>query len=205
MNKILQLGLLGIVAAFSMTSTSNAIGPCCCFCEEGRCQVKVEREEVETKEFTCECETICIPPIRFPWQCGPLKNCGKIRTIKKLGTVKGKKSICVYDWTAIQCCPSCSRKVREGCRFRSVGCGSSGVPCDKAITSRAQVPILNSGFESHDSLLDAGGESAPAARYPEVSVALVDAIRAAAPEADGWVQLDALQSKVLASKVGRHE
>ncbi|TWT80163.1 hypothetical protein CA13_15760 [Planctomycetes bacterium CA13] len=194
MKRIIPLGLLGLATLLTLsTSTASAFGPCCCFCEEGRCQVKVEKEEVETTKFVVECETICIPPLRFPWECGPLKKCGKVRTIKKLGTEKGKKTVCVYDWSALHCCPSCYSKVRGGC-----GCDSG---CDSySCCAQADVPASNDVRAV--ALADAAKAAVDfAARFPEVSVAAIGAIQSAKPDSDGWVTLSNHEEVAVASDV----
>ncbi|MCM2370353.1 hypothetical protein [Aporhodopirellula aestuarii] len=202
MNRIIPLGLLAAAAIMSLAGSASAFGPCCCFCQEGRCQVTVEREEVETKEFVCECEAICIPPLRFPWECGPLKKCGKVRCVKTLGSVKGKETICVYDWSAIHCCPSCRSKLRGCCGngCNSGCCDSVGYPCEistESCCAEVKVPNLN---EANDPGFTAEAE-AFAKRYPDVSVAVFDAINNAKPEADGWISLSNHSADTLAADV----
>ncbi len=111
MFRSLALGLLSGLLLSLISATASAVGPCCCFCQAGQCSLKVEREDVDVKVFDVECETICIPPIRFPWQCGPIKRCGRVRVIKNLVTDKVQKPVCVYEWSAIACCPDCRRRV----------------------------------------------------------------------------------------------
>ncbi|WP_044255835.1 hypothetical protein [Rhodopirellula sp. SWK7] len=212
MNRIIPLGLLAAAAVMSLASSASAFGPCCCFCQEGRCQVTVEREEVETKKFVVECEAICIPPLRFPWECGPLKKCGKVRCVKKLGSENGSKVVCVYDWTAIHCCPSCCSKLRgccgNGCDSGCCdsGCGDTGCcepvgyPCEMTMEpccAEAKTPAIT---ELKDEAF-AEEAAAFAERYPEVSVAVFDAIREAKPEADGWISLSNHSTDSLAAEV----
>ncbi|MFG0286650.1 MAG: hypothetical protein ACF8CQ_00655 [Rhodopirellula sp. JB044] len=206
MNRIIPLGLLAAAAVMSLASTASAVGPCCCFCQEGRCQVTVEKEEVETKKWVCKQEAICIPPLRFPWECGPLKKCGKVRCVKKLDTIKCKKTECVYDWTAIHCCPDCCSKIRgccgNGCDSGccdSGCCDSVGYPCEMTMEpccAEAKVPAK---VEMKDEAFEEEA-AAFAARYPDVSVAVFDAIREAKPEADGWISLSNHSTETLSAE-----
>jgi len=211
MHRFLSIGIVTIAALFTLDNTAFGVGPCCCFCSEGRCQVKVEREEVETKKFTCECETVCIPPVRFPWESGPSKKCGKVRKIKKLGTTKGKETVCTYEWSAVQCCPSCARKIRgrRGCAHegsshcdvseRNSTCrtGVMIVPPAVALEPTGLEPIGTAQFEAAQSEAEA---EAFAARYPKVTVATLDAIRTGKPDADGWIILRSPQPQSLTAE-----
>ncbi|MFG0334769.1 MAG: hypothetical protein ACF8TS_15550 [Maioricimonas sp. JB049] len=53
------------------------------------CQPTVTAEPREEECWEVECEYVCIPPVRFPWQpCGTPGGCGKIRRVRKLKKVK---------------------------------------------------------------------------------------------------------------------
>ncbi|CAN0496398.1 unnamed protein product [Hapterophycus canaliculatus] len=73
------VGFTTLASTLLVAASASAVGPCCFFCQKGRCQVEVDVEEVDVAGFDVECEAICIPPLRFPWECGPLKKCGKVR------------------------------------------------------------------------------------------------------------------------------
>ncbi len=205
MNRFMPYGLLAAVTMLAISTTASAFGPCCCFCKEGRCQVKVDKEEVDVPEFTCKCETICVPPLRFPWECGPLKKCGKVRQVKVLGSEKSKETICTYDWSAVHCCPACRVKVRASC-----GCGCCGAchggdsctvqPC--FIDSEcAQMQLPTPATSLQEESADAVETEAFSQRYPEVNVAMLDAIRTAKPDADGWVSLSNHASDSLSANI----
>lgn len=177
-------GLIATATFMMASTTAFAFGPCCCFCEEGRCQVKVEREEVETKSFDVECEKICIPPLRFPWECGPLKKCGSVRCIKKLKSTKGTKEVCVYDWSVV-CCPSCYRKACNAC---GDGCDNFG-GCDAGCCEEGCCASTGSHKEVSNVAMNEQGKPSTQSAFPAVSVALVSAVSQATPEADGWVRI----------------
>ncbi|MCC9642113.1 hypothetical protein LOC71_07495 [Rhodopirellula sp. JC740] len=188
------LGLVALTASALFSSTASAFGPACCFCQAGRCVVEVEKEEVDVKCFDVECETICIPPLRFPWECGPLKKCGKVRTIKKLVTDKKKKTVCTYDWSAITCCPDCRKRAcglfggkgscGTGCCDTGcdVGCEIGG--CDAGCCASTEgAPLLPPA-----SFVNNGGEVIELDQAE--TVALASAISRAKPDAEGWVTLE---------------
>ena len=92
---------------------------CVCFCRPGA------RQETVTKEcFEVECEYICIPGIRFPWQnCCEPPSCGKVRRVRRLTSREyecGTRT--VWEWEVIcqsryiGCTPpDCSRNAAPGC------------------------------------------------------------------------------------------
>ncbi|MEO9590744.1 hypothetical protein [Rhodopirellula bahusiensis] len=200
MNRSIQFGRIALLGLFALTasvvfsSTANAFGPACCFCQAGRCVVEVEKEEVDVKCFDVECEAICIPPLRFPWECGPLKKCGKVRTIKKLVIDKKTKTVCVYDWSAITCCPDCRSRARGifGC---GNGCSESGC-CDSGCETGCDVGGCDIGCCASTE----GAASLPPATFAnnageaiqldqQETVALASAISRAEPDAEGWVTI----------------
>ncbi|MFG0266021.1 MAG: hypothetical protein ACF8AM_12865, partial [Rhodopirellula sp. JB055] len=187
--------LFALTASVVFSSTASAFGPACCFCQAGRCVVEVEKEEVDVTCFDVECETICIPPLRFPWECGPLKKCGKVRTVKKLVTDKKKKTVCTYDWSAIACCPDCRQRARgifgcgKGC---GNGCCDSG-SCDAGCQTGCDVGGCDLGCCASTE----GAATLPPASFvnnageaiqldQQETVALASAISRAEPDAEGW-------------------
>ncbi|WDQ16194.1 hypothetical protein [Rhodopirellula sp. P2] len=192
--RVAWLGLFALTASVVFSSTASAFGPACCFCQAGRCNVEVEKEEVDVTCFDVECETICIPPLRFPWECGPLKKCGKVRTVKKLVTDKKKKTVCTYDWSAIACCPDCRHRARGifGCgKACSDGCCGTG-SCDSGCDT--------GGCDSGCCASNESAVSLPPATFAnnvgetiqldqQESVALASAISRAEPDAEGWVTI----------------
>lgn len=192
--RIALLGLFALTASVVFSSTASAFGPACCFCQAGRCVVEVEKEEVDVTCFDVECETICIPPLRFPWECGPLKKCGKVRTIKKLITDKKKETVCTYDWSAIACCPDCRHRARgifgcgKGCNDGCCAAGNCDSGCDVGgcdigccASNEAAASLPPAAFANN------AGETIQLDQ--QESVALASAISRAEPDAEGWVTI----------------
>ncbi len=106
-----------VVIAWTLTYSQfnqvRAGEPCCNFCGEARCRVTVEKKETANSVFDVECKAVCIPPLRFPWECGPICKLGKVRYVHKLVTVDEKKTICEYNWKVIYCCPRCRGHIRR--------------------------------------------------------------------------------------------
>lgn len=178
--------IAAIALTFGAVSIASAFGPVCCFCQQGRCQVEVDQKEVDVSGFDVECKTICIPPLRFPWECGPLKKCGKVRTVKILTTDKTQKTICTYDWSAITCCPDCRAKAcRSGsCGHRGkcgAGCGESCCASNDVSNHEASPMMPPATFTVSN------GETIELENADQV--ALTSAIRMAKPDSKGWVTI----------------
>lgn len=212
--------VVALIGALITSSTASAVGPCCLFCQKGRCNVEVDVEEVEVKGFDVECEAVCIPPLRFPWECGPLKKCGKVRCVKKLVGDKKTTKVCTYDWEAIVCCPDCRSKLRR-CKSSACGssccdsdeCGNGG--CDDCVPAcgpagccaATTAPTTRAGVEGKSAadqlLIEESVEVAEvmvAEFVPaEMTVALVNAIGEAKPDSDGWVRVSNLSSGSLSA------
>lgn len=107
------------------------------------CRAEVTLEPVKKTCWEVQCEHICIPPVRFPWQkCGEPLGCGKIRCVKKLKEVEyecGQE--CVYDWKVVNlgCVGGC--KPDGWC---SGDCGISSSPC----TDADSIPPAANDYES---------------------------------------------------------
>lgn len=153
-----------------------AFGPACCLCQKARCEVDVGVEEVDVNGFDVKCERICIPPLRFPWECGPLKKCGKVRYVNQLVEDKTTTKVCTYEWKAIVCCPSCRSKIRHQCGHERAGIRSEPVA---AKTSDEGLPGMIDEQCSH-----------PALFVSEISATLYNAVEQAEPDSEGWVRLD---------------
>ncbi len=172
---------------------ASATGACCCFCRAGRCSVKIDKQDVEATVFKVECETVCIPPIRFPWECGPLRRCGQVRVIKKLVTDKEKHTECTYEWSGIACCPQCSHRIK--CR----------PACPPACEPACPVPVpcpggVDQPTYPQPSSLDNACD--PVALQAGRTAALTSAIARSAPQEDGWVVIDPGQQPGLSSYAG---
>jgi hypothetical protein len=121
----------------------------CCVCQTKTCKVTVEKEEVDVACFDVECVDVCIPPVRFWWERGPLRQCGKIRTVKQLVVEKHPKQVCTYDWEVISICSRCYRDVH---RLR---CHQLGVAATTPAAEIGLPPAQESGHvEVHIADLD---------------------------------------------------
>lgn len=92
-------------------------GPCgtCCPRCHAYCQLTVTPDKEEKTCWEIECEEICIPAIRFPWEkcCEP--KCGTVISVRRLKKVTYECPTCKYEWTPV--CASCG-----SC------CGGAGAP-----------------------------------------------------------------------------
>ena len=82
--------------------------PCCSTCGQEVCVGKSEIEEIELPTFDCETESVCIPAVRFPWQCGPPK-CGWVRKVAVMTESKMKMEKCVWSWSVKDLCEECQQ------------------------------------------------------------------------------------------------
>jgi hypothetical protein len=113
--------LLIILIAFQ-THTARA-GSCAASCKPG-CAAEcvcycrpVARQETVTKEcFEVECETICIPGIKFPWQdCCEPPSCGKVRRVRRLTRHEYECGTrIVWEWE-LSCHVRCIDSIPPGC------------------------------------------------------------------------------------------
>lgn len=114
------------LALFSATDAS-AGHHACCVCQQKVCHLEIGEEEVDVNCFDVECEDVCIPPVRFWWECGPINRCGKVRTVHKLTTESHKKTECTYDWSVVTICRPCYHKVHR-LRCHQLGLGAEATP-----------------------------------------------------------------------------
>lgn len=65
-----------------------------------------------------ECAEVCIPPVRFPWQCRKssgcsesastlLPGCGKVRCVRRLKAIEYECDTCEYEHRIVCRCPNC--------------------------------------------------------------------------------------------------
>jgi hypothetical protein len=102
------------------TQLLNAACPgshdCSCHVQCPRCQsyckLEVEKELEKKHCWKVECETICIPPVRFPWQRGCPAKCAKTRTVRVLKKHEYECDVCSYQWTAVEM-PCCEEKIEH--------------------------------------------------------------------------------------------
>lgn len=111
-------------------------GPCgtCCPSCHSYCQLTVTPDVEEKSCWEIECEEICIPAIRFPWEkcCEP--KCGTVITVKKLKKVTYECPTCKYEWTPV--CSSCG----NCCGAPAPGPGQIAPPPTGAPLPPAPVP-----------------------------------------------------------------
>jgi len=114
MKIILRMLLAATIVLVADRTGRAADGDACCVCRQKKCKVTVDTQEVGVECDDVRCEDVCIPPVRFWWERGPLKTSGKIRTVRKLVTKDvGKKTVCTYDWEVVTMCAECFAKVHR--------------------------------------------------------------------------------------------
>ena len=69
------------------------------------CQLTVVPTTVEKSCWEIECEEICIPAIRFPWEKNCEPKCGTVITVKRLKKVTYECPSCKCEWTPV--CSTC--------------------------------------------------------------------------------------------------
>lgn len=104
---LLTVGLLATNAPAELLRITTGQSRCCVTCPScsHRCEFKIERTTEEKECFEVECETICIPRIRFPWtRCNEPYQATQ-RTVQKLKTRTYECPACEYTWRAVECAP----------------------------------------------------------------------------------------------------
>lgn len=88
-----------------------ATQPTCCPNCDAYCIYEAKPTTVEKECYEVECEPICIPKVRFPWQkcCEPV--CAEVRWVNKLKTRTYECKDCEHTWRVVHnadgCCSSC--------------------------------------------------------------------------------------------------
>ena len=110
------LSALLLVAIVAFHVDSARAGSCTSACKPScngiavecnfSCRPVCSQETISHDYFEVECEYICIPGIKFPWQdcCEPPK-CGKVRRVRRLTTGSydcGTRT--VWDWEVVSHC-----------------------------------------------------------------------------------------------------
>ncbi len=96
-----------IMSFFASSALAGEFGcPCCQSCG-GACVLKVEQVEEDETCYDVECEEVCIPAVRFPWETCRTPKCGRVRVVAKLKEEKTKKTTCKYEW--VLTCTRCGR------------------------------------------------------------------------------------------------
>ncbi|MEZ6137268.1 MAG: hypothetical protein R3C53_20455 [Pirellulaceae bacterium] len=109
--RIPKLSALAILLVFSLVSTAALAEcgqRCCCMCGKKVCVLKVSEEKEDVIGFEVESKEICIPGIKFPWNCK--RNCGGVRHVCVLKEEKKEKTVCKYDWSIKTVCTTCCRR-----------------------------------------------------------------------------------------------
>lgn len=105
---VLILALVAVtgVSAYSLDADCQRCQTSCNSCQ-AICRPHAEIKKIKKTCFDVECEQICIPAIRFPWQKCREPQCGRVITVHRLKKREydcGEK--CVTKWN-IEC--SCGR------------------------------------------------------------------------------------------------
>lgn len=116
-----------MVGWFPAVAAEAQCTSCCSVCEQKVCHLEVDRQEIDVDCFEVECEDVCIPPVRFWWECGPIKRCGKVRTVNKLVTRSRTEIECSYDWSVVTICRACYRKIYR-LRCQQLGLAPQATP-----------------------------------------------------------------------------
>jgi len=105
----------------------HASGACC---GPKGCCPECKTEPNEKSCFCIECEEICVPAIKFPWESCCVRKPGKVKVVRKLTSKDyecGKKV--VWEWPKPEKVPCCTSG--HGCGGH--GCGRVGcASCDAA-------------------------------------------------------------------------
>lgn len=100
--------------------------PTCCPSCSARCIFEAKPITVEKSCYEVDCEPICVPKVRFPWQkcCEPM--CAEIKWVNVLKTRTYECEDCEYSWKVEWDGNGCS-------------CEDHAAPAPKADQARAQV------------------------------------------------------------------
>ncbi len=145
--------------------------------------MEVKQKTVEVPCFDTECETICIPPVRFPWECGPLRRCGKVRRVNRLVLDTREETVCQYNWSAkLLCCPQC----------RQQRCQNHHRRCHAPNLSLSSTPDgLQSPVATDDAWRDYFQDPSEELSGDNVLQAtLIETLEQTEPQPDGWVVAD---------------
>lgn len=145
----------GSAEAASDCAAGKCCGPKCCQCrcvvycepDDYVCCRKTEKETIEKECFTVECEAVCIPKFRLPWECCSQGKCGRIRCVNVLGTEKYECEECVTTWEArrVRCsCGRCGSSGRGGCGTQAEAEAVAPPRTSEVQTASASVPIAAS-------------------------------------------------------------
>lgn len=103
------IGLMLLTLGFSATTFAGEFGCERCICG-GHCILQVKQITKTESCFDVEHKEICIPAVRFPWECGPRRP-GRTRVVSKLTTEEREKTSCDYEWVPV--CDRCGRPMNK--------------------------------------------------------------------------------------------
>lgn len=107
-------------ACIAVAGDGSCVG-LCPTCGEKVC-VTSAKPGKETRDcWEVECVEVCIPPVRFPWECcdrracdccdacGPCVSdkCGQVRCVRRLRKEEYECDVCEYEHTIVFRCPHC--------------------------------------------------------------------------------------------------
>lgn len=107
-------GCLLFAGASLSTAAEESCRTCCRLCGKKVCMVEAERTKEKKSCFEVECEEVCIPAFRWPWEkhCAP--KCGRVRTVRTLKTEEFEVDAIDYQWNIREVlCVDC--RAREAC------------------------------------------------------------------------------------------
>lgn len=95
-----------LIILIAVPLNSVRAGSCLSGCKSpGSCRPVPHQETIKEECFDVECEYICIPGIKFPWQrCCEPPSCGRVRCVHRLTShehERGAKT--VWDWEITRC------------------------------------------------------------------------------------------------------
>lgn len=92
--------LLSIIVLVGITHAARG-GDCTCCpsCGHKVCRVRFEEQTVDKHCYKVECEDICVPQYRLPWQMCCKPKCARVKTVKvlKKHDYECKKCGCVWE------------------------------------------------------------------------------------------------------------
>lgn len=116
-SRLITTLLLLVATAASVRAAEaqcDTCAPVCAPCAEKVCVTHARAGKQSKHCWDVECAEVCIPAVRFPWECrkqtgcddccvqGLLPKCGTVRTVRKLKKVKYDCDVCEYEHT-IEC------------------------------------------------------------------------------------------------------
>jgi hypothetical protein len=109
-SRLLPAFLPCVVLALSLAANASAGNrDRCPDCGNATCVPSLETVKEKKQCWIVECEKICIPHIRWPWQsCCELPKCGRVKNVKVLRKVEYEceKCGCKWDVQSVGGCPN---------------------------------------------------------------------------------------------------